>query len=524
TINYGTVGGATGYELDASSTNFNGTGVIMSSITAVNGLGSLTVQVLNPDTTYFLKVGSLWNGATIYSATQPSTSTLTNFLSPSVLNVSSFSVTVGWPAFAVGSGTNTAQGYRLEAYSDSGYTSLVGSSQTTAVNQSTLTVVGLTAYTTYYLRAGGDNWNGTTNYITIGSTLTNAGAAPTAVTLNAVYITSITINYGTVGGATGYELDASSTNFNGTGVILSSITAVNGLGSLTVQALNPDTTYFLKVGSLWSGATIYSGTQPSTSTLTNFLSPSVLSVSSFSVTAGWPAFAVGSGTNTAQGYRLEAYNDAAYTSLAGPSQTTVVTQSTLTIGGLTAYTTYYLRAGADNWNGTTNYITIGSTLTNAGGAPTAVTLNAGDITSITINYGTVGGATGYELDASSTNFNGTGVIMSSITAVNGLGSLTVQALNPDTTYFLKVGSLWSGATIYSATQPSTSTLTNFLNPSVLSVSSFSVTAGWPAFAVGSGTNTAQGYRLEAYNDAGYTSLAGSSDTTVVTQSTLTIGG
>src|SRR4029077_12594936 len=112
-------------------------------------------------------------------------------------------------------------------------------------------------------------------------------------------------------------------------------------------------------------ATSYSGTQPSTSTLTNFLTPSVLSVSSFSVTAGWPAFAVGSGTNTAQGYRLEAYSDAGYTSLVGSSQTTVVTQSTLTIGGLSAYTTYYLRAGADNWSGTTNYVTMGPTITNS---------------------------------------------------------------------------------------------------------------------------------------------------------------
>src|SRR4029077_2551583 len=223
TITYGTVGGSQGYELDASSTNFDGTGVILSSITSNSALGGLTVQALTRDTTYLLKVGSIFGAATSYSTTQPSTSTLTNFLNPSVLSVSSFSVTVGWPAFTVGSGTNTAQGYRLEAYSDSGYTALVGSSQTTVVTQSTLTIGGLSAYTTYYLRAGADNWNGTTNYITIGSTLTNAGGAPTAVTLNAVYITSITINYGTVGGATGYELDASSTNFNGTGVILSSI-------------------------------------------------------------------------------------------------------------------------------------------------------------------------------------------------------------------------------------------------------------------------------------------------------------
>src|SRR5256885_11469324 len=49
------------------------------------------------------------------------------------------------------------------------------------------------------------------NYSTFGSTLTNAGDAPTAVTVGAVYITSITVTYGTVGGSLGYELDASST-------------------------------------------------------------------------------------------------------------------------------------------------------------------------------------------------------------------------------------------------------------------------------------------------------------------------
>ena len=44
-----------------------------------------------------------------------STSTLTNVLTPIVFSVSSNTVTVNWPAFAMGSGTNTAQGYELDA-------------------------------------------------------------------------------------------------------------------------------------------------------------------------------------------------------------------------------------------------------------------------------------------------------------------------------------------------------------------------------------------------------------------------
>src|ERR1019366_10246047 len=187
----------------------------------------------------------------------------------------------------------------------------------------------------------------------------------------------------------------------------------------------PDTTYYLKVGALYNGATTYSGTQPSTSTLTNFLSPSVLSVSSISVTAGWPAFAVGSGTNTAQGYRLEAYNDANYTSLAGSSQTTSVALSTLSISNLTPFTTYYLRAGAVNWNGVVNYVTIGSTQTTAGGAVANPAISAVYVSTITATWTDASNTTGYDVEASSTNFNGTGVVYSTITTNTGGISLTV---------------------------------------------------------------------------------------------------
>src|SRR5439155_11586863 len=142
----------------------NGTGVVLSSVTSDSSITTLTVQALNPDTTYWLKLGSLWNGGTSYTLTVPqSTSTLTNYLTPSMVSVSSTSLTAGWPSFSVGSGTNTAQGYRLEAYSDSGYTSLMGSSVTADASVSTLTISGLTPYTPYYLRAGAINWDNVVN-------------------------------------------------------------------------------------------------------------------------------------------------------------------------------------------------------------------------------------------------------------------------------------------------------------------------------------------------------------------------
>src|ERR1017187_6438945 len=274
----------------------------MSTSTTRGALSALTVQGLIPDTTYWFKAGSLWSGATTYAAAVSSV-TYTNLLSPSVLSVSSLTVTAGWPAFAVGSGTTTAQGYRLEAYSDAGYTSLAGSSVTTSVSVSTLTISSLSPYTTYYLRAGAVNWNSVVNYITFGSTMTSAGLAPTSVQVLSVYITTAAVGWVQVAGSGGYELDASSTNFVG-GVVMSSVTPSVALSTLTVQGLIPDTTYWFKAGSLWNGATTYASAVSSV-TYTNFLSPSVLRVSSLTVTAGWPAFSVGSGTTTAQGYRLE---------------------------------------------------------------------------------------------------------------------------------------------------------------------------------------------------------------------------
>src|SRR5206468_9135286 len=122
----------------------------------------------------------------------------------------------------------------------------------------------LTPFTTYYFRAGAINWNNVVNYITIGSPSCDAGAAPSQATIGAVYITSITVNYTTVSGSGGYELDASSTNFNGTGVVLSSIRSEERRVGKEGRGRKPDTTYLLKAGSLWNGATTYTSRALST--------------------------------------------------------------------------------------------------------------------------------------------------------------------------------------------------------------------------------------------------------------------
>src|SRR5205085_2531435 len=202
----GTVGGSQGYELDASSTNFDGTGTIYSSNTASGSLASLNVPTRRSsdlNTTYFLKIGSIWNSATTYALTNPiSTSTLASLLSASqVALVTSDTIKANWGAFASGQGANTGEGYELDVSTSSNFAPLAGSSITTSVALSTLTIKTLTPYTTYYVRMGAINYNNVPNFVVIGTTLTNPGAAPSPATIAAVYLSSITVTYGTVGGS-----------------------------------------------------------------------------------------------------------------------------------------------------------------------------------------------------------------------------------------------------------------------------------------------------------------------------------
>src|SRR5260221_4040085 len=158
-------------------------------------------------------------------------------------------------------------------------------------------MTGLTTFTTSYLRAGAINWNNVVNYVTFGSTRTDAGVAITGSHITQVYVSSLTATWVALPGGsgnTGYVLEASLTDFGA--VVASSITTDVALSTLSfnIGTLNPDTTYFVRVGALYNGATTYATPSLSTSTLTNLLTPSVLSVSSRTVTAGWPAFDTGS--------------------------------------------------------------------------------------------------------------------------------------------------------------------------------------------------------------------------------------
>ncbi len=436
------------------------------------------------------------------------------------------SVTANW--LPLGS----AVGYRLEAYSDSGYTSLIGSSVTlSGVTPSTLTITGLSAHTSYYFRVGGINHNGVVNFATIGVGMTTVGDAPVNPAITAVHLSSITVGWTDVLNNNGYVLEADDNA--GFGSVNASSTTFDGqLTALSVQGLNPNTTYYVRAGALYNGATVYSVTTPvSTATLSSVLSGAqVYAIHASSLTLNWLPFTSGSGAGTAIGYRIEASSTGFAPGTVIYSSTTFdVAQSTLHVTGLDVATIYDLRVGALNWNVVPNFIApSGSPATTGVGSPPGnPTITMAAISSMTVTWADVADNTGYVVQASTWNaFSGTLLSTATVDADALSLSFDTGQLTANTTYYLRAGALYGPATAYALTTPtSTSTLTTFLSGAQFaSVGVTYVRAHWLAFAAGSGAGTAEGYWLQASADSAFSSIAGSSRTYDVALSTLQIGG
>ncbi|MFH2201703.1 MAG: fibronectin type III domain-containing protein [Elusimicrobiota bacterium] len=435
-----------------------------------------------------------------------STSTLAKApvaLAESFLNVFQTSVTANWAARPASPQALSAEGYRLDASTAADFSGTLRTIATGDVAESTLTVAGLAADTTYYFRAGSLNWNGQAKYLSLGSTAT-LGAQITALdpTYLEVFPDSVTVNWAALPGGGGYILEASALADFSAG-ILSSTTFNAALSTLTVSGLDPNTTYYFRAGALNQGGAANFRVFPATSSLAD--APTALTYDGLfasSATLSWTAPAGG-----AQGYVLQASASQGFGGTVLSSATPNGGLTALTLTGLDENTTYYFRAGSLNHNGAVRFGLAAATSTLAGAAlsPAVVAVH---LTSATLSWTAPAfGAAGDRVDASATaDFSG-GVI-SSETANGDLTTLTVETLSVNTTYYFRVGGRNWNSVLNFAADGSTSTLTNPpAGPGfgVVGVSSVSVT--WSAPAGG-----AEGFRVDASTAASFTGNVTSSKT------------
>ncbi|GAG40410.1 unnamed protein product, partial [marine sediment metagenome] len=169
-------------------------------------------------------------------------------------------------------------------------------------------LTGLEPDTTYFLFIQGVNNNNVgSGFAALGSTSTLA-LAPSNVLITEVFLSSMTISWSTVT-SQGYLAQASSTNFTG-GVVRSSSTPDSSLPALTVDNLDSNTTYYVRVGAYnWNSVPNYA-LGGSSSTLSNPVTGAQFAgvfVSSVAVT--WiplPPDPPAASSATAKGYRVQA--------------------------------------------------------------------------------------------------------------------------------------------------------------------------------------------------------------------------
>lgn len=363
---------ALAYRLEASSTNFNGAGAYISSATTDMPDNSLVLSPLDANTTYYFRIGSLNQGLTANYSTSAVATTLALPLPLDTLipGVTPESVTITLdPPFP-----STPQGYSCEGYILQGSSKPFGagavthSSTSYSNNTASLTLAGLRANTTYYLRMATLNWEGAANYVTVPQAVTAMPPPLSPVTLANVWRSSAALTFPGVN-SDGYLVEASTYEYFN--LVRSSFTSDASAVSLAVSGLDENTIYHFRAGALYNGTTIYTLASPEVrSTLALPLSAQQFGgVFYSSIAVSWTPLADSPQKMTAESYVLETSTTPSFATVLYSSATAFIGSTGLTMETLAPNTSYYFRAATINWDGDKNYVYTPGTSTLANMPP-----------------------------------------------------------------------------------------------------------------------------------------------------------
>ena len=436
---------ADGYLLEASSTDFDGTDVYLTT-TTYNILNStLTLSGLDANTTYYFRVAALNKNYDPHYSLRLSSITLSVPLSTNLLtaiaNESTLTVNLDSP-LPTSPQSGSCEGYLLEGSSQpfaSGskiYYAVSGTNLT-----SSLTLNGLKANTTYYLRIATLNWTKTPDFSSLPAAITSIGEALTSVTIAGVGQSSVAVSFAGIA-SDGYILEASPVRYFSPIAFSSSTTNASASG-LTVTGLPANTPYYFRAGVLYNGTTVYTLATPDRRyTLPLPLTgPAIAGVFYTSATVSWTPLPGGAQEFTAGSYQLEASTSPDFTRLAYTAATDNISTDRLTVQDLIPNTSYYFRAGAMNPDGAGNYVYVPATSTLANPAiQTAFTnLTTGQMT-VNWNANSNPPDTVYIVRFSSNSdySSATAVVFSSAT-LNTYAAFS--GLSPNTTYYPEVAAI-----------------------------------------------------------------------------------
>jgi uncharacterized protein (TIGR02145 family) len=433
------------------------------------GTGTYTSNLsgLSPSTTYYVRAFATNSTGTAYGQevtfSTSSSGMLASLTTTNVTNITNNSATSGGNITNTGGSAVTERGI---VFATTANPTTANTKVTSGTGQGTFTanMTGLTQATTYYVRAYAINSSGTAYG---NQQLFTTGGAGSLATVTTAAINNITINSArsggevTADGGSGVsERGVVYANTQNPTIANSKVVTGTGLGSFTsnISGLNAGSTYYVRAFATNTSGTAYGQQLSFTTTGGGGSAPTLTTsatslITSNSARSGGTVSADGGAAVTERGIVYATTPNPTINSTKLNSGTTGIGSYIVNISGLSANTTYYVRAYAINSNGT-GYGNEISFMTSGASVPTLTTTVASNITTnsassggnVTSDGGSPVTARGI---AYSTSANPT-IANSVVNSGSGTGSFTsnMSGLQPATLYYVRAFATNSGGTGY----------------------------------------------------------------------------
>ena len=430
------------------------------------GEGSFTVQIigLTANTTYHVRAYAINSAGISYGneLTFTTTAETPTVITSQVTNIAQNSALGGGNVTSDGGATVTNRGIcwstdHNPTVSDNHASGGAGT------GVFTVNMTGLTANTTYYVRAYATNNAGTAYGEEVSFTTTQNLSAPTVTTSTVTNITETSATGGgnvtSDGGATVTERGICwSTGHNPTTEDAHGSNGT-GTGNFTVEMsnLNPNTTYYVRAYAMNSVGTSY-GEEISFSTTSYLFAPTVttlpvIDIEQTTATGRGNVIDDGGATVTERGVCWSASHNPT-TANSHASSGTGMGEYSVNITGLTANTTYYVRAYAINSQGTSYGEEVSFNTLPSYSLPSVITADVTNVMYTTaLGGGTVtddGGAPNTERGICWGMYHNPTVNDNHLSSGSGIGNYVVNMtdLTPNTTYYVRAYAVNSAGMSY----------------------------------------------------------------------------